>query len=71
MKRLFLMVALGLVLVSSALAANVPDPRLDAIAAKLAGHPVVVNCKSDDAAWADLVHNTARENVDPLTIRAF
>ena len=49
--------ALGLVVTLSGViatvhAANWPDPRLDAAATSVAGHPVTVFCENDPAAWS-------------------
>lgn len=52
---LALVLALAFVLVASARAGNVPDPRLDAAATEIAGHPATVYCETEPAAWAEIV----------------
>lgn len=49
-----LFVVLALVLASGAHAQNVPDPRLDAAASSIAGHPVTVWCELDWASWLQM-----------------
>lgn len=50
-----LVLVLALLLVASARAGNAPDPRLDAVATEIAGHPVNVHCEAEPAAWAEIV----------------
>lgn len=55
MRKLLVLVVILLALVSgTARAQNVPDPRLDAAASSIAGHPVTVWCELDWSAWLQM-----------------
>lgn len=58
-------------LVSTAQAGNVPDPRLDAVAAEIAGHPVNVWCETDSAEWSRMVSAVFGPTVDPIYVRGY
>jgi hypothetical protein len=51
MRKLLAFTLLGLALASPAVAANRPDPRLDAAASWVAGRAITVRCETDQAVW--------------------
>jgi hypothetical protein len=51
MRKLLAFTLLGLALASPAVAANRPDPRLDAAASWVAGRAITVRCETDQATW--------------------
>jgi hypothetical protein len=58
-------VTLALVCAGTASAANQPDPRLDAAASLVAGHPISVYCEND---WATWLANTSGPGESGFTV---